>query len=93
MGYWQLAESCRGIAEGCQELGTPVTGGNVSLYNEILDADGHPQAIYPTPVVGMVGLIPDITRICGQGWQTKGDIIYLIDNITLSLPTRVILSI
>ena len=81
VGYWQLAESCRGIAEGCRELGTPVTGGNVSLYNETLDADGHPQAIYPTPVVGMVGLVPDITRICGQGWQTEGDVIYLIGNL------------
>ncbi len=81
VGYWQLAESCRGLAEGCRELGTPVTGGNVSLYNETLDAEGHPQAIYPTPVVGMVGLIPDITRICGQGWQTEGDVIYLIGNL------------
>ncbi|MEM1168195.1 MAG: phosphoribosylformylglycinamidine synthase subunit PurL [Cyanobacteria bacterium P01_H01_bin.35] len=81
VGYWQLAESCRGIAEGCRELGTPVTGGNVSLYNETLDADGNPQAIYPTPVVGMVGLIPDLTRICGQGWQTEGDLIYLIGNL------------
>ncbi|NES06955.1 MAG: phosphoribosylformylglycinamidine synthase subunit PurL [Okeania sp. SIO2F4] len=81
VGYWQLAESCRGIAEGCRELGTPVTGGNVSLYNETLDADGTPQAIYPTPVVGMVGLIPDLTRICGQSWQTEGDIIYLIGNL------------
>ncbi|MGD1699972.1 phosphoribosylformylglycinamidine synthase subunit PurL [Dapis sp. BLCC M229] len=81
VGYWQLAESCRGLAEGCRELGTPVTGGNVSLYNETLDADGHPQAIYPTPVVGMVGLIPDITRICGQSWQTEGDLIYLIGNL------------
>ncbi|MDE5103659.1 MAG: phosphoribosylformylglycinamidine synthase subunit PurL [Trichodesmium sp. St19_bin2] len=81
VGYWQLAESCRGIAEGCRELGTPVTGGNVSLYNETLDADGHPQAIYPTPVVGMVGLVPDITSICGQGWQTEGDVIYLIGNL------------
>lgn len=81
VGYWQLAESCRGIAEGCRELGTPVTGGNVSLYNETLDVDGHPQGIYPTPVVGMVGLVPDITRICGQGWQTEGDVIYLIGNL------------
>ncbi|RQH46923.1 phosphoribosylformylglycinamidine synthase subunit PurL [Okeania hirsuta] len=81
VGYWQLAESCRGIAEGCRELGTPVTGGNVSLYNETLDSEGHPQAIYPTPVVGMVGLIPDLTNICGQGWQVEGDIIYLIGNL------------
>ncbi|NET28390.1 phosphoribosylformylglycinamidine synthase subunit PurL [Okeania sp. SIO1I7] len=81
VGYWQLSESCRGISEGCRELGTPVTGGNVSLYNETLDSEGHPQGIYPTPVVGMVGLIPDLTNICGQGWQVEGDIIYLIGNL------------
>ncbi|MDZ8090602.1 MAG: phosphoribosylformylglycinamidine synthase subunit PurL [Nostoc sp. DedQUE05] len=78
IGYWQLAEACRGLAEGCRELATPVTGGNVSLYNETLDSQGIPQPIYPTPVVGMVGLIPDLTKICGQGWQASGDLIYLL---------------
>ena len=78
IGYWQLASACRGLSEGCRELETPVTGGNVSLYNETFDAEGNPQPIYPTPVVGMVGLIPDLTKICGQGWQNAGDIIYLL---------------
>ena len=78
IGYWQLAEACKGLAEACQELGTPVTGGNVSLYNETFDANGIPQPIYPTPVVGMVGLIADLTHICGQGWQNAGDLIYLL---------------
>ena len=78
IGYWQLAEACRGLAEACKEFSTPVTGGNVSLYNETLDAEGKPQPIYPTPVVGMVGLIPDLTKIAGQGWQADGDIIYLL---------------
>jgi phosphoribosylformylglycinamidine synthase len=78
VGYWQLASSCRGIAEACNEFATPVTGGNVSLYNETLDSAGNPTPIYPTPVVGMVGLIPDLTRICGQSWQKQGDIIYLL---------------
>ncbi|MGB5915103.1 MAG: phosphoribosylformylglycinamidine synthase subunit PurL [Phormidesmis sp.] len=78
IGYWQLAEACRGLAEGCRQFSTPVTGGNVSLYNETLDSTGHPQPIYPTPVVGMVGLIPDLTKVCGQGWQSAGDLIYLL---------------
>ncbi|MBE9057255.1 phosphoribosylformylglycinamidine synthase subunit PurL [Sphaerospermopsis sp. LEGE 08334] len=78
IGYWQLASACKGLSEGCQELGTPVTGGNVSLYNETFDAQGNPQPIYPTPVVGMVGLIEDLDKICGQGWKNPGDVIYLL---------------
>ncbi len=77
-GYWQLALACRGLAEGCRELDTPVTGGNVSLYNETLDSQGNPQPIYPTPVVGMVGVISDLNNICGQAWQEVGDAIYLL---------------
>ena len=78
VGYWQLANACRGIADACREMDTPVTGGNVSLYNETLDSAGNPQSIYPTPVIGMVGLIPDINKICGQSWTSEGDIIYLL---------------
>lgn len=78
VGYWQLAEACRGLAEACQAFSTPVTGGNVSLYNETLDSNGVPQSIYPTPVVGMVGLVEDIAKVCGQGWRQTGDVIYLL---------------
>ncbi len=78
VGYWQLATACRGIATACAALGTPVTGGNVSLYNETLGPDGQPQAIYPTPVIGMVGLVEDLERLCGQGWVRKGDLVYLL---------------
>jgi phosphoribosylformylglycinamidine synthase subunit PurL len=78
IGYWQLAEACRGLAEGCREFDTPVTGGNVSLYNETLDSQGNQQPIYPTPVVGMIGLITDLSKICGQAWKNESDVIYLL---------------
>jgi len=78
IGYWQLAEATRGLADGCRDFGTPVTGGNVSLYNETLDSDGNPTPIYPTPVVGMVGLLEDVTQATGQGWRQTGDPIYLL---------------
>lgn len=78
IGYWQLAEACRGLAEACRSFDTPVTGGNVSLYNETLDGEGKPQPIYPTPVVGMVGGIDDLAQIVGQGWRQPEDIIYLL---------------
>lgn len=78
IGYWQLASACRGISEACEELKTPVTGGNVSLYNETLDSEGNPTPIYPTPVIGMVGIVEDLNRVCGQGWRQDGDAIYLL---------------
>ncbi|MBD2079393.1 phosphoribosylformylglycinamidine synthase subunit PurL [Leptolyngbya sp. FACHB-17] len=78
IGYWQLSEACRGLSEACREFSTPVTGGNVSLYNETLDSEGKPEPIYPTPVVGMVGFIPQLDRIVGQSWKQSGDVIYLL---------------
>jgi phosphoribosylformylglycinamidine synthase len=78
IGYWQLANACTGLAEACTAFNTPVTGGNVSLYNETFDDEGKPVPIYPTPVVGMVGIVNDITQVCGQGWQNTGDRIYLL---------------
>jgi phosphoribosylformylglycinamidine synthase II len=78
IGYWQLAEACRGLADACNSFETPVTGGNVSLYNETVDAQGVPQPIYPTPVVGMVGTIDNLEQVGRQGWQQTGDAIYLL---------------
>ena len=71
--YWQMAEACRGISEACSALGTPVTGGNVSLYNE---TQGQP--IYPTPVIGMVGILNDLEKHCTLGFKKAGDLVYLL---------------
>jgi phosphoribosylformylglycinamidine synthase subunit PurL len=78
IGYWQLANACTGISEACREFDTPVTGGNVSLYNETLDDEGKPTPIYPTPVIGMVGMIDDVSKTVGQGFVAAGDRIYLL---------------
>ncbi|MGB1775202.1 MAG: phosphoribosylformylglycinamidine synthase subunit PurL [Synechococcus sp.] len=78
VGYWQLAMACRGISEACRALNTPVTGGNVSLYNETRRDDGTLQPIHPTPVVGMVGLVDDIRTVVGLGWRQAGDSVVLL---------------
>ncbi|MGG4548549.1 phosphoribosylformylglycinamidine synthase subunit PurL [Rossellomorea marisflavi] len=71
--FWQIEKSVDGMSEACRELSTPVIGGNVSLYNESMGT-----AIYPTPVVGMVGLIEDIDHITTQSFKAEGDLIYLL---------------
>lgn len=71
--FWQLEQSIRGIREACLALGTPVTGGNVSLYNE-----SGGKAIYPTPIIGMVGVLEDVQTTVGSGWQHEGDVIVLL---------------
>ena len=77
-GYWQLAMACRGLAVACAALETPVTGGNVSLYNETRLPDGRLQPIHPTPVVGMVGLVHDLAHVCGLAWRGPDDAIWLL---------------
>jgi phosphoribosylformylglycinamidine synthase II len=74
---WELAESIEGMAAACEALGIPVVSGNVSLYNE---TDG--RAIHPTPVVGCVGLVPDVREIPGA-WR-EGDVIYLAGEPSLA---------
>jgi phosphoribosylformylglycinamidine synthase subunit PurL len=78
--YFQMRESTLGMAEACRTLETPVTGGNVSLYNE------SPQgAIFPTPVIGMVGVLEDVTKVVGAAFQAGGDAIILLGNNTEEL--------
>jgi phosphoribosylformylglycinamidine synthase II len=70
---WQLAEATRGLADGCRTLGVPVTGGNVSLYNQTGDT-----AIRPTPVVAVLGVIDDVARRTPSGFVTEGQQVYLL---------------
>ncbi|MGH1787458.1 phosphoribosylformylglycinamidine synthase subunit PurL [Enterococcus casseliflavus] len=72
-GFWELSTAADGISEACRVLETPVISGNVSLYNE---TDG--QSVYPTPVIGMVGLIEELAHITTQHFQAAGDVIYVL---------------
>ena len=71
--YYQFRQAVEGMAEACRIFETPVTGGNVSFYNE---TDG--RAIYPTPVIGMVGVIEDVDRVTRQAFRREGDAIVLL---------------
>lgn len=71
--FWQLEKSAAGIREACLALESPVISGNVSLFNE-----KGGKAIYPTPIIGMVGLIKDLAHITTQSFQAAGDLIYMI---------------
>jgi phosphoribosylformylglycinamidine synthase len=71
--FWQFKESVAGMSAACKVLDTPVISGNVSFYNE-----NEGEAIYPTPVVGMVGLLDDIERRCTAGWKYTGDSIIVL---------------
>jgi phosphoribosylformylglycinamidine synthase II len=71
--YYQMQEVIQGMAAACAALGTPVISGNVSLYNETGE-----QAVYPTPVVGMLGLLDDVSRHCSPGLASEGDEVFLL---------------
>ncbi|MBM9508954.1 phosphoribosylformylglycinamidine synthase subunit PurL [Actinacidiphila acididurans] len=70
---WQFAEATRGLADGCLALGTPVTGGNVSLYNQTGET-----AIHPTPVVAVLGVIDDVARRTPMAFKDPGQLVYLL---------------
>ena len=78
VGFWQLSMSCEGITKACLALNTPVTGGNVSLYNDTKLPNNTVIPIHPTPVIGMVGLIEDINKICKKSWVKAEDQIWMI---------------
>ncbi|MBK8383941.1 MAG: phosphoribosylformylglycinamidine synthase subunit PurL [Ignavibacteria bacterium] len=77
--YYQFTEAIRGIGDACRILETPVTGGNVSFYNQSKD-----YAVYPTPVIGMLGLIDDVSKVMTSDFKKAGDAVLLIGNIYTS---------
>ncbi|MBI1909075.1 MAG: phosphoribosylformylglycinamidine synthase subunit PurL [Deltaproteobacteria bacterium] len=72
---WQFEQAIRGITEACLFLGTPIVSGNVSFYNESLG-----QSVYPTPTIGMVGLLEDVKTHCTQWFKEEGDLVFLLGN-------------
>jgi phosphoribosylformylglycinamidine synthase II len=78
--FWQLSEGVRGLGDACRALGLPVTGGNVSLYNE---APG--SVIAPTPEIGVVGLLDDVSRLVGPAFLADGDTVVLVGEATPGL--------
>jgi phosphoribosylformylglycinamidine synthase len=77
---WQFSQAIDGIGEACAALGTPITGGNVSFYNETLG-----NSIYPTPVIGVLGILEDASRVVKIAFRNAGDVIVLLDGA--GLPT------
>jgi len=71
--YWQFVQAIAGMGEACRHFETPVTGGNVSFYNESPET-----AVYPTPTIGMVGLVEDLKHITTSFFKDEGDVIYLL---------------
>lgn len=71
--FWQFRRAVEGMSEACRALATPVISGNVSFYNET-----NGEAVYPTPVVGMVGLLPDLAKRCSMDFKAAGDTIVLL---------------
>ncbi|MFQ5869194.1 MAG: phosphoribosylformylglycinamidine synthase subunit PurL [Candidatus Zixiibacteriota bacterium] len=75
--FWTFAECVAGMGEACRAFKTPITGGNVSFYNE--DPE---RAVYPTPVIGMVGLIENVNHVTTQYFKNRGDLIFLVGENT-----------
>jgi phosphoribosylformylglycinamidine synthase len=78
--FWQLSEGVRGLGDACRALGLPVTGGNVSLYNESPEG-----AIAPTPEIGVVGLLDDIETLVGPAFQRADDVVLVVGEVVPGL--------
>ena len=75
--YWQFVNTIKGMSKACKNFNTPVTGGNVSFYNQML-VDGKVEPIFPTPTIGMLGVVADKNHQMTMAFKNKGDMIFLI---------------
>ena len=79
---WQFSQAIDGLAEACTALGTPVTGGNVSFYNETLG-----KSIFPTPIIGVLGILEDADKVLKVEFRNEGDVIVLLEGAGAAHPT------
>lgn len=79
--YWQFVGAIKGMSAACVKFNTPVTGGNVSFYNQTV-ANGVEIPVYPTPTIGMIGIVPDKKNVMSLDFKQKGDLIFIIGNCT-----------
>ena len=79
--YWQFSEAVRGMGDACRAFQTPVTGGNVSFYNQTVSGENKPVPVFPTPTIGMVGLLPDVAKRMTLDFKEKGHLIFLLGQV------------
>ena len=80
--FYQFVNAIKGMGEACRAFNTPVTGGNVSFYNQSQYEDGRTEPVYPTPTIGMLGVVDNIKRTMSLGFKAQDDVIYLVgDNV------------
>lgn len=80
--YWQFVGAIQGMGRACTAFNTPVTGGNVSFYNQTANEDGTATAVYPTPTIGMVGVMSDADLHMSLDFKEKGELIFLLGEVT-----------
>lgn len=80
--YWQFVKAIEGMGRSCRHFNTPVTGGNVSFYNQSAQPDGTAVAVFPTPTIGMVGVIEDREHHMSLDFKEKGELIFLLGEVT-----------
>ncbi len=76
--YWQFVGAIKGMSAACRKFQTPVTGGNVSFYNQTVNEDGSSVPVFPTPTIGMIGVMEDKSHHMSLDFKYKGDLIYLL---------------